>query len=112
MNNDKAEKRRSSRACLECRLAKTKCHVTDNQDVCDRCAKFSFECRFVRHHRGRKPVSKLANIDADDIDAVAARVRARGGRVLHGPVVVAGGARVMGCEDPQGAAFAVRQAAR
>ena len=69
MNNDKAEKRRSSRACLECRLAKTKCHVTDSQDICDRCAKFSFDCRFVRHHRGRKPVSKLASIDADDLDA-------------------------------------------
>ncbi|CBQ73930.1 conserved hypothetical protein [Sporisorium reilianum SRZ2] len=69
MTSDKAEKRRSSRACLECRLAKTKCHVTDSQDVCDRCAKFSFECRFVRHHRGRKPVSKLAAIDADDLEA-------------------------------------------
>ncbi|GAC93772.1 hypothetical protein PHSY_001337 [Pseudozyma hubeiensis SY62] len=68
MNVDKAEKRRSSRACLECRLAKTKCRVTDSQDVCDRCAKFSFECRFVRHHRGRKPVSKLASMDADDVD--------------------------------------------
>ncbi|TKY84596.1 hypothetical protein EX895_006498 [Sporisorium graminicola] len=67
-NNDKAEKRRSSRACLECRLAKTKCHVTDSQDVCDRCAKFSFDCRFVRHHRGRKPVSKLASLDVDDLD--------------------------------------------
>ena len=75
MNNDKAEKRRSSRACLECRLAKTKCHVTDNQDVCDRCAKFSFECRFVRHHRGRKPVSKLASIDADDLDAAGGSSR-------------------------------------
>ncbi len=69
-SNDKAEKRRSSRACLECRLAKTKCHVTDNQDVCDRCAKFSFECRFVRHHRGRKPVSKLASIDPDDASRI------------------------------------------
>lgn len=65
-SSDKADKRRSSRACLECRLAKTKCHVTDNQDVCDRCAKFGFDCRFVRHHRGRKPVSKLASVDADD----------------------------------------------
>uniref|UniRef100_V5GUJ2 Zn(2)-C6 fungal-type domain-containing protein n=1 Tax=Kalmanozyma brasiliensis (strain GHG001) TaxID=1365824 RepID=V5GUJ2_KALBG len=69
MSNDKAEKRRSSRACLECRLAKTKCHVTGSKFICDRCAKFSFECRFVRHHRGRKPVSKLASIDADDPDA-------------------------------------------
>ncbi|SPO27674.1 uncharacterized protein UTRI_04289_B [Ustilago trichophora] len=75
MNNDKAEKRRSSRACLECRLAKTKCHVTDSQDVCDRCAKFSFECRFVRHHRGRKPVSKLASIDTDDLDAAGGSSR-------------------------------------
>ncbi|SNX86011.1 uncharacterized protein MEPE_04720 [Melanopsichium pennsylvanicum] len=74
-NQDKAEKRRSSRACLECRLAKTKCHVTDNQDVCDRCAKFSFECRFVRHHRGRKPVSKLAAIDTDDLDGAAGTSR-------------------------------------
>lgn len=77
-SNDKAEKRRSSRACLECRLAKTKCQVTDNQDVCDRCAKFSFDCKFVRHHRGRKPVSKLASIDADDLDAAAGPSRLAG----------------------------------
>ncbi|KAJ1022514.1 hypothetical protein NDA16_003503 [Ustilago loliicola] len=73
-SNDRAEKRRSSRACLECRLAKTKCHVTDNQDVCDRCAKFSFDCKFVRHHRGRKPVSKLAFIDADDLDEAGVKL--------------------------------------
>ncbi len=75
MSSDKAEKRRSSRACLECRLAKTKCHVTGNKDICDRCAKFSFECRFVRHHRGRKPVSKLASVEADDLDAGAGSSR-------------------------------------
>ncbi|KAJ1579398.1 hypothetical protein NDA11_005553 [Ustilago hordei] len=75
-SNDKSEKRRSSRACLECRLAKTKCHVTDSQDVCDRCAKFSFDCKFVRHHRGRKPVSKLASIDADDLDEAGLRLGA------------------------------------
>ncbi|PWY98274.1 hypothetical protein BCV70DRAFT_202054 [Testicularia cyperi] len=68
---EKAEKRRSSRACLECRLAKTKCQVSDNQDVCQRCAKFSFDCRFVRHHRGRKPVSKLASLDPDELQQVS-----------------------------------------
>ncbi len=84
MNSDKAEKRRSSRACLECRLAKTKCHVTDNQDVCDRCAKFSFDCRFVRHHRGRKPVSKLAAIDPEDIDGAPGSSRHGGSHGYDG----------------------------
>lgn len=63
-------RKRSSRACLECRLAKTKCEIADDQEVCQRCAKFSFDCRFVRHHRGRKPVSKLATFggDAPEVD--------------------------------------------
>ena len=65
------EQRRSSRACLECRLAKTKCHVQPNKDLCERCERFQFDCKFVRHHRGRKPVSKLAqhaisSADQDD----------------------------------------------
>ncbi|KAN0060780.1 hypothetical protein ACQY0O_007438 [Thecaphora frezii] len=60
----KDEQRRSSRACLECRLAKTKCLVQDDDDICQRCQRFSFDCKFVRHHRGRKPVSKLASLSA------------------------------------------------
>lgn len=45
-----------------------------------------------------------------DIDAAAARVRGGGGRVTHEPLDVQGGARLVSCEDPQGAAFALRQA--
>ncbi|EPQ30138.1 uncharacterized protein PFL1_02255 [Pseudozyma flocculosa PF-1] len=60
----KEEQRRSSRACLECRLAKTKCLVQEDRKelICERCERFNFSCKFVRHHRGRKPVSKLASL--------------------------------------------------
>jgi uncharacterized protein len=42
-----------------------------------------------------------------DIDAAAQRVRASGGQILEGPIVFAGGMRVVRCLDPQGAMFAL-----
>jgi uncharacterized protein len=45
----------------------------------------------------------------EDVDAAVARVRALGGSVGNGPMTVPGGDRVAQCEDPQGAAFALRQ---
>lgn len=42
-----------------------------------------------------------------DIDAAAQRVRASGGQILEGPIVTAGGIRVVRCLDPQGAMFAL-----
>jgi hypothetical protein len=42
-----------------------------------------------------------------DIDAAAERVKAAGGKVLEGPLQVAGGGRIARCTDPQGAMFAL-----
>jgi predicted enzyme related to lactoylglutathione lyase len=47
----------------------------------------------------------------DNADAGAERVKANGGRVLHGPVDVPGGNRIVQCMDPQGAAFSLHQKA-
>jgi predicted enzyme related to lactoylglutathione lyase len=44
-----------------------------------------------------------------DIDVSLAKVRSLGGVVVNGPMQVPGGDRVAGCEDPQGAAFALHQ---
>jgi uncharacterized protein len=43
----------------------------------------------------------------EDIDAALARVKARGGKVLNGPMDVPGGDRVAQATDPQGAIFAL-----
>jgi uncharacterized protein len=42
-----------------------------------------------------------------DIDAATARVKERGGEILHGPMEVPGGSWVVQCNDPQGALFAL-----
>lgn len=42
-----------------------------------------------------------------DLDATVQQVKARGGRLLNGPMEVPGGDRVAQCMDPQGAAFAI-----
>jgi predicted enzyme related to lactoylglutathione lyase len=45
-----------------------------------------------------------------DVERTAETVKARGGRVLNGPVRVPGGHLIAQCMDPQGAAFALHQA--
>jgi uncharacterized protein len=40
-----------------------------------------------------------------DVDAAAERVKAKGGKILNGPMEVPGGDRVVSAMDPQGAAF-------
>jgi len=47
----------------------------------------------------------LYYFDVGDIDAAAARVTAGGGRILEGPIEVAGGRWILRCTDPQGAMF-------
>ena len=49
----------------------------------------------------------LYYFNAGDIDAAAQRVKAGGGRILHGPIDVPGGSCIVRCEDPQGAVFAL-----
>jgi predicted enzyme related to lactoylglutathione lyase len=46
-----------------------------------------------------------------DLDAAAAEVSARGGTVVAMRIPAPGGARSVVCEDPQGAAFALREVA-
>lgn len=45
------------------------------------------------------------NVEA--IDAAAARVTGKGGKVLNGPMQVPGGSWIVQCSDPQGAMFAL-----
>jgi uncharacterized protein len=48
----------------------------------------------------------------DGLDAALGRVQANNGTVMHGPQEVPGGAWVLMCRDPQGAAFALVSAKR
>ena len=43
--------------------------------------------------------------NVESIDAAAARVTGRGGRILNGPMQVPGGQWIVQCVDPQGAVF-------
>jgi predicted enzyme related to lactoylglutathione lyase len=43
-----------------------------------------------------------------DLDRAMASVQAGGGRVVHGPTDLPGGASIARCVDPQGAMFALR----
>lgn len=49
----------------------------------------------------------LYYFNVDDIEAAATRVEAGGGTILYGPTTVPGGASVVHCLDPHGAAFAL-----
>lgn len=51
------------------------------------------------------PARWTTAIAVDDVDVAAAAVDAHGGTVRHGPVDVAGVARVATCADPAGASF-------
>jgi predicted enzyme related to lactoylglutathione lyase len=42
-----------------------------------------------------------------DVGAAAQRVKAAGGRILHGPVELSSGSWIVQCADPQGAVFAL-----
>jgi predicted enzyme related to lactoylglutathione lyase len=53
------------------------------------------------------PPAWLHYVRVDSADDAAARVTARGGRVINGPMDVPGGDRIAQCVDPQGAMFAV-----
>ena len=53
------------------------------------------------------PPSWMYYITVDDFDAAFERAKAKGARVLNGPMPVPGGQRVVQLMDPQGAAFAL-----
>ena len=44
-----------------------------------------------------------------DVDAAVERIKAKGGKILNGPMDVPGGDRVVNAMDPQGAAFGLHQ---
>ena len=55
------------------------------------------------------PPHWMLYIRVPDVDKAAERVKALGGKILHGPTDVPGGERIVQCADPQGAAFALHQ---
>lgn len=57
------------------------------------------------------PPSWIYYTEISDLDAALARAKKRGATVMNGPMDVPGGGRVAQLKDPQGAAFALHQAA-
>lgn len=53
------------------------------------------------------PTSWMYYVTTADLDGALARAKARGARVLNGPMEVPGGQRIVQLLDPQGAAFAL-----
>ncbi len=53
------------------------------------------------------PPSWMYYVTVEDLDAALARAKAKGARVLNGPMQVPGGQRIVQLMDPQGAAFAL-----
>jgi len=58
------------------------------------------------------PPGWLYYIEVADLDASVARAKAKGARVLNGPMDVPGGARIAQLADPQAAAFALHEAGK
>lgn len=59
------------------------------------------------------PVSRwVYYAEVSDLDAAMARAKTQGGKVLMGPQEVPGGGRIAQLTDPQGAVFALHQAAK
>jgi predicted enzyme related to lactoylglutathione lyase len=58
------------------------------------------------------PPSWLYYVEVDDLDGSMSKAKARGGKVMNGPVVVPTGARIVQMLDPQGAAFALHELAK
>jgi predicted enzyme related to lactoylglutathione lyase len=57
------------------------------------------------------PPSWIYYTQISDLDAALARAKKRGATVMNGPMEVPGGGRIVQLKDPQGAAFALHQAA-
>lgn len=53
------------------------------------------------------PPSWMFYVTTNELDAALARAKAKGARVLNGPMEVPGGQRIVQLMDPQGAAFAL-----
>jgi predicted enzyme related to lactoylglutathione lyase len=55
------------------------------------------------------PNAFLYYVQVSDLDAAVDRAKAKGGKVLNGPMGVPGGARIAQMMDPQGCAFALHE---
>jgi predicted enzyme related to lactoylglutathione lyase len=79
---------------------------------------------YQMYHRGAHPLGGVFNkpphmpapcwilyVRVADVAAAAGQVTAMGGKVLNGPMEVPGGDLIVQCTDPQGAMFALHQAA-
>lgn len=53
------------------------------------------------------PPHWLYYANTDDIDAAADRVKKHGGSIMHGPMTIPGDDKIVICNDPQSAAFAL-----
>lgn len=54
-SNDRASKRRASKACLSCRNRKVRCDVVSGGHPCTNCRLDKFECIVRESYRGRRP---------------------------------------------------------
>jgi predicted enzyme related to lactoylglutathione lyase len=55
------------------------------------------------------PPSWLYYVQVDDLDGAMGKAKAKGGKVMNGPVAVPTGARIVQMLDPQGAMFALHE---
>ncbi len=55
----------------------------------------------------KMPAHWLYYVGVKDIDATAALIQKKGGKILNGPMEVPGGGKIAQCMDPQGGVFAV-----
>ncbi len=55
------------------------------------------------------PPAFLHYVQVDDLDAALGRATKMGAKVMNGPMVVPGGARIVQLSDPQGAVFALHE---
>lgn len=64
---------------------------------------------FTKSKEMKMPAAWLYYTQVADLDAAVARAKAKGAKVLNGPMEVPGGARIAQLMDPQGAAFALHE---
>jgi predicted enzyme related to lactoylglutathione lyase len=67
---------------------------------------------FTKPRQVPGPAFWMFYVEVDDLDGAVARATKRGGKVLHGPMEVPGGARTVQLSDPQGAAFALHESVK
>jgi len=61
--------------------------------------------------KGSMPPMWIYYAETSDLDGALARAKKRGATVMNGPMDVPGGGRIVQITDPQGAPFALHQAA-